>query len=67
MPQVEERELPSLKYYRDRVAHCTGLADDASSLPQVRESYLRMARSYLLLSKDLERRGKQPSSTSKSA
>lgn len=60
MPHVEDNDkLPSLKYCRDRAAHCTELANDASSDPQVRESYLRMARVYLLLGKDVERRRKK--------
>ena len=54
-------QLPSTKYFRDRAARCNELAKDANLDPEIRESYLRMARSYLLMGKDVEgRRKKQP-------
>ena len=56
-------QLPPAKYYRDRAARCSKLSNDPSLDPEMRESYLRMARSYLLMGKDVEGRRKKQGKT----
>ena len=50
-------KLPSAKYFRDRAARCSDQRHQPR--PEIREIYLRMARSYLLMGKDLEGRRKR--------